>query len=154
MDDWHRRIAIELVAETPGGLSSASEGATALEIALGEVRSTVAYVLELARAHRLAAVGNVSGDAVWLQLGDARLRATLNRREGHVVWAVLGRDPAHLRWDAAKRAIVEDNGARVDVVALARETIDGMLTAWRARLAAERRPSAHLDDFEDEPTKG
>jgi hypothetical protein len=165
MDDWHRRVAVEIVSDTPAGARLASpsalapEAATALEIALGEVRSVITYVLEIARAHRLAASGNVAGDDVWLQLGDVRLRATLNRREGHAVLAVTGlsgtgRAEARLRWDDDKRAIVDGSGARTDAAALAREHIDGMVSAWRARPASERRPSAHPSDFEDEPTKG
>src|SRR6516164_4738736 len=90
MDDWHRRLARELVAETPAG--SVPDTAAALEIAFGEARSAVTYALELARAHRIPASGNVAGDDIWLQLGDARVRFTLNRREGHVAVSRPDRD--------------------------------------------------------------
>jgi hypothetical protein len=157
MDDWYRRVAVELVSETPAASRQPStpEGPMALEIALGHVRSAIAYVLELARAHRLPASGNVTGDHVSLQLGDRRLRATLNRRGGHMLLVVTGRDDAHLRWDDAKHAIVDANGARADLAALAREAIDGMVSAWRAGPATARHSSGPRTDFdEDEPTKG
>jgi hypothetical protein len=161
MNDWHRKVAAELVSETPAGFGP--DGAAALEIGLGHVRSAIAYVLELARAHRLDAAGNVTGDDVWLELGEARVRATLNRRQAQVAWAVSGQDTARLRWDDAMRAIVDDGGARRDMGALARDAIDAMVSAWRSgsrrssgsgSSSAAPHSSAPPPEFEDEPTKG
>jgi hypothetical protein len=150
MDEWHRNLAAQLVAETPAGF--APDGAASLEIAFGQARSAVAYVLELARAHRLPAAGNVSGDAVWLQLGDGRVRFTLNRREACVVVTRAGKDDLQARWDDGKRAMVDDRGATADIGAIARSAIDEVVAAWRAR-AREGRSSAPPPEFEDEPTK-
>jgi hypothetical protein len=142
MDDWHQRLVRELVQETPGGFVPGA--AASLEIAFGKARSALTYVLELARAHRIPATGSVTGDDVWLQLGDGRVRFTLNRREGHVVVLRPGQDETRVRADSA--------GAE-DLGAMARDAIDALVAAWRAGPAAARRPSAPPPDFEDEPTK-
>jgi hypothetical protein len=140
MDDWHHRLVKELVQETPAGFKP--DAAASLEIAFGQARSAITYVLELCRAHRIPAVGNVSGDDVWFELGGQRVRFTLNRREGHVVAGKPGED-------ARPVGAAEAGG----LGALAREAIDGIVAAWRARPAHEKRPSAPPPDFEEEPTK-
>ena len=96
MDDWHRKLAKELVQGTPTGTlpDAAVAAAAALEIAFGHARSALTYVLELARAHRIPATGCVTGDDLWLQLGEGRVRFTLNRREGHVAVLRPGHDEA------------------------------------------------------------
>jgi hypothetical protein len=147
MDEWHEKVVRELTAETPAG--SVPEPAASLEIAFGEARGAVAYVLELARAHRIAATGNINGDDVWLQLGDGRVRLTLNRREGHV--AVNRPDGDEVRVPSA-------GVPSSQLGTLARRAIDALVARWRAAHRAlpadARRSSAPPADFEDEPTKG
>lgn len=140
MDDWHRKLARDLVAETPAGSVPGSD--TALEIAFGHARSELTYALELARAHRLPATGNIAGDDVWLQLGNGRVRFTLNRREGHVVVIRPGQDEIRVRAEG------------IDLGAMAREAIDALVAAWRAGPAEARALTALPRSFEDEPTKG
>jgi hypothetical protein len=142
MDDWHRKLVEELVADTPSGF--APDTATSLEIELGKARSAVAYALEVARAHRVPATGSVTGDDVWLSLGGARARFTLNRREGHVVVARPGHDEVR----------VCKGGGGEDLGLVARAAIDALVAAWRAQPARKRTPSAPPPEFEDEPTKG
>jgi hypothetical protein len=145
--DWHRKLAADLVRETPAGF--APDGAASLEIAFGQARSAVTYALELARAHRLKAAGNVSGDAVWLQLGDGRVRFTLNRREGTILAERKGKDDVRVKWDDGQRAIVDGAGAAADVGALAEEAIDALVAAWRSGPAEHKTPSAPPPEFED-----
>jgi hypothetical protein len=140
MDDWHRKLAGELAQETPQGF--VPEPAAALEIAFGQARSAITYALELARAHRLPVAGNVSGDSVWIQLGDGRVRFTLNRRAGEVSITRPGADETFVK------AGGEDLGG------VARTAIDGLVAAWRALPAGVKRPSAPPSDFDDEPTRG
>jgi hypothetical protein len=144
MDDWHRKLARELVQGTPTGTlpDAAVAAAAALEIAFGHARSAITYVLELARAHRIPATGNVSGDDLWLQLGEGRVRFTLNRRETHVVVLRPGQPEKH---------VALGDG---DLGAMAREALDALVAAWRTGPAHHRTPSAPPPDFEDEPTKG
>lgn len=159
MDDWHRRLVRDFTSETPAG--PAREEPAALEIALGQARSVVAYALELARAHRIAATGNVTGDDVWLQLGDARARFTLNRRDGQLLVTRSGpgpgaQDETRVLWDERSRALVaaDGDGAPADVGAMARDAVDAVVAAWRALPVRDRPPSAPPPDYEDEPTKG
>jgi hypothetical protein len=143
MDEWHVRLVRELTAGTPAG--SVPEPAASLEIAFGEARGAIAYVLELARAHRITATGNVKGDDVWLQLGEGRVRFTLNRREGHVVVN---------RPDGDDVRVPSPGVPPGQLGTLARRAIDGLVARWRALPADARRPSAPPADFDDEPTKG
>jgi len=140
MDDWHLRLVKELVQETPAGFKP--DAAASLEIAFGQARSAITYVLELCRAHRIPVVGNVAGDDVWFELGGKRVRFTLNRREGHVAVSMPGED--------VRQVTAAEAG---DLGAAAREAIDAIVAAWRARPAHEKSPSAPPPDFEDEPTK-
>ncbi len=140
MDDWHRRLVSELGKETVAGF--VPDTAASLEIAFGKARSAIAYALELARAHRIPAAGNVAGDSIWLQLGPGRIRFTLNRRAENVVLLRPGQD---------EQVFTLDQG---DLGVLAQESIDALVTAFRALPAEAKRPSAPPSDFEDEPTKG
>jgi hypothetical protein len=146
MDDWHRKLARDLVSETPAGF--VPDAAASLEIAFGHARSALTYALELARAHRIPAAGNVAGDAIWLQLGDGRVRFLLNRREGHVM-VVRASQASH---DETRIALAD--AAQADLGKMAREAIDALVADWRALPAEAKRPSAPPPDFEDEPTKG
>jgi hypothetical protein len=166
MDTWHQKLALDLgTAGAPlpapdgaGAPAAGLDGMTLLEIAFGRARSVVAYALELAVAHRLPAAGSVAGDDVWLRLGNARARFTMNRREGHVVVS-SGSAEVCARWDDARREIVEldargEPGPIVDLEAMARSTVDGIVAEWRAHPSAAMRLSVHPRDDEDEPTKG
>ncbi len=140
MDDWHRRLVKELVKETPAGVLP--DSAASLEIGFGQARSALTYMLELARAHRIPATGTVTGDDLWLQLGEGRLRFTLNRREGCVIAVRPGHEDVQIRPGGA------------DLGAMAREAIDALVAAWRSGPPQLRTPSAPPPEFEDEPTKG
>jgi hypothetical protein len=150
MDDWHRKLVEQLVGDTPKGF--VPDSGTALEIAFGKARSAVAYTLELARAHRVPATGSVTGDDVWLALGEGRVRFTLNRREGHVVVHRPGQDELRLR--GGDVASAGGAGTGEDLGTLARASIDALVAAWRAQPMRPRTPSAPPPEFEDEPTKG
>lgn len=140
MDDWHRKLAGELAQETPAGF--VPDAAAALEVAFGRARSALTYALELARAHRLPATGSVGGDSIWMQLGEGRIRFTLNRRAAEVVVQRPGQDEV--------RVVAGGD----DLGQLARDAIDGIIGAWRALPPSVKRPSMPPSDFEDEPTKG
>lgn len=146
MDDWHRKLARELVSETAAGF--VPDAAAALEIAFGQARSAITYALELARAHHIPAAGNVAGDGIWLQLGNGRVRFVLNRREGNVtvLRAIDGSQ------DETRIPLAE--AAKTDLGKMAREGIDALVAAWRALPAEAKRPSVPPADFEEEPTKG
>jgi hypothetical protein len=159
MDDWHGRLARDLIAETPA--QAAPAGAASIEIGFGQARSVLVYALEFARAHRLPATGSVAGDDVWLRFGDGRLRVTLNRRGGNVLVDLHVPGPSgsasekRVRWDDAKRALVDETGASTDLVSETRAGIDAIVAEWRARPASEKRlSSAPPPDLDDEPTKG
>jgi hypothetical protein len=139
MDDWHRRLVTDLTQETAAGF--VPDAAASLEIAFGQARSALTYTLELARAHRIPVAGNVTGDSIWLQLGEQRIRMTMNRRAGEVIVLRPGHD------EVAVRAGGEDLGA------MARSAIDAMVAAFKALPAASKRPSMPPSDFEEEPTK-
>ena len=157
IDQWHRKLALDLGAAAPS--ATALDGAALLEIAFGRARSVIAYALELALAHRLPATGSVAGDDVWLRLGDARARFTMNRREGLVLVSRWQVDDVRARWDEARHAIVEiradgASDAIVDLEAMAQSSIDRIVAEWRARPPAARTLSVKPPNFEDEPTKG
>jgi len=65
MDDWHRKLVKELGKETVAGF--VPDSAAALEIAFGKARSALAYALELARAHRIPATGNVAASTIGIR---------------------------------------------------------------------------------------
>ncbi len=141
MDDWHRKLVKDLTQETASGFLP--DAAASLEIAFGQARSALTYALELARAHRIPVAGNVTGDSIWLQLGDGRVRFTMNRRAGEVVVVRPGQDETR----------VKPGGGGEDLGATARSAIDAMVAAFKALPATSKRPSMPPPDFEEEPTK-
>jgi hypothetical protein len=157
MDEWHRKLALDLGSQPPAdaGLSEAA----GLEIAFGRARGSVAYALELAIAHRVPATGCIAGDDVWFRLGEARARVTLNRREGLLTISRPEADDVLLRWDGGRHALVAtplpvDAGpaeVSVDLEALTRGAIDAVVADWLAR--SGKRLTAPPPSFEDEPTK-
>jgi hypothetical protein len=154
MDDWHRKVARELVARTPSGVLDPHAGA--LEIAFGDARAAIAFTLEIARAHRIVASGCIVGDDLWIQLGDARARFTLNRRESRVIVRAPSGEQ-HLHWDPATNAMVDGTGSPADLEALARITLDAIIDQWRCSPTIELLsivpPQPDLEQ-DDEPTKG
>jgi hypothetical protein len=153
MDDWHRKLAERVIAHTTARRQSEAE--SGLEAALGRARAAVAYLLEIARAHRVAVAGNLAGDDVWVQLGAGpRARFTLNRREGHLTVRLPGDDEHALRWDPARKALVDASGSLVDLEAAARGALDALVAEWAAHPALERGSRGDGGEFEDEPTKG
>jgi hypothetical protein len=158
MDDWHSKLARDLMAETPAGTKLA-DSAASMEVAFGRARSAITYALELARAHRLPATGRVVGDDVWLQFGDGQVRVTLNRRDGHIVLDAHVPGPSKPRHDETRvhwkgGALVDEGGAAVDPGDITRAMIDVLVTDWRSRPASERKlSSAPPPDLDDEPTK-
>jgi len=154
VDDWHQKLARDLVAPAPA--AARDDHSTALEVAFGRARSATAYVLELARAHRVPASGGALGDDIWVQLGDGRARFTLNRRAAQIA-VRTGREEKRLQWDGARRLIVDAHGIPSDVEQIARAAIEALVEAWRKNPAAERLSSIPPQpglEREDEPTKG
>ncbi|HXX68499.1 MAG TPA: hypothetical protein VEK07_15020 [Polyangiaceae bacterium] len=154
MEDWHQKLARDLVAHAPS--ASHEDHSTALEVAFGRARSATAYVLELARAHRVPASGGAVGDDIWVQLGDGRARFTLNRRAAQIA-VCTGREERRLQWDVTRRLIVDAHGNPSDVEQIARAAIDALVDEWRSNPAAERLSSVPPQpglEREDEPTKG
>jgi hypothetical protein len=158
--EWHGKIARDLMSRRAPGAAPAAragdrfvDGPTSLEIGLGRARSAVAYVLEMARAHRIPATGSLAGDDVWMQLGDTRVRFTLNRREGHVVVTRPGRGETRVRWDEAARALADGDGALADLGAIARDAIEVVVADWRAS-PAHQGAASPPNELDDEPTKG
>jgi hypothetical protein len=150
MNDWYVRVASRLVAETPSGVQP--RGDAALEVAFGEVRASVAYVLELARAHRINAAGHMTGDDVWMDLAGRRVRFTLNRRERNVAVRVGDEERRLVRWDEEQSTMVDASGAPERLESTARREIDAMIAAWAT--SKDRYGTSSGREFEDEPTKG
>jgi hypothetical protein len=144
-ESWHRAVARALA------VPALSEDLAAFEIEFGRVREVVVYVLELARAHRLPASGNVVGDDVWIVFGQARARFTLNRREG-VLHVRTMRIDQRLAWSTELRGVVDGSRRPCDLKALARGAMNELIAQWQT----ERSPmvSSTAREYEDEPTKG
>lgn len=154
VDDWHEKLARVLVAHTPA--AARVEHSAALEVAFGRARAATAYVLELARAHRIPATGGVVGDDIWVQLGDERARFTLNRRAAHVA-VRTGREEQRFSWEDTRRTIVDARGAPSDLEQIARAAIEFVVDEWLRSPTAERSssiPPQPEHEREDEPTKG
>jgi hypothetical protein len=159
MDDWHNRLARDIVAETPAG--RLEDGDATLEVAFGDARAAVTYALELARAHRLPALGNVAGDHLWLRLGDGSVRVTLNRRAS-VVEADVARAPTEgaagrvttVRWKEDARGLCDEQGSAMDLGAMARAAIADLVSDWKARRPEQKKlSSAPPPDLDDTPTR-
>jgi hypothetical protein len=158
MDDWHNRLARDIVAETPAG--KLEDGDAMLEVAFGSARAAVTYALELARAHRLPALGNVAGDHLWMRLGDGSVRVTLNRRAS-LVEADVSRAPTEasprvttVRWKEDARGLFDETGAALDLGAMARTAIADLVSDWKARRPEQKKlSSAPPPDLEDTPTR-
>ncbi len=146
MSTWYRGVAAALAAP------ALTDVTADMEIAFGRARSALLYVLELGRAYRLNASGNLAGDDIWLQLGQARVRFTLNRRQEVVVVRSL-REELRLAWSKPTRALLDGGGTPRDLETIAQQAIDELVEDWHAH-PASKPEAAPLREFEDEPTKG
>ena len=145
-ESWHRAVARALAVPT------LAEDLAEFEIAFGRIREVVTYVLELARAHRLPASGNVIGDDVWILFGKARARFTLNRREGVLIVRTTTLEQ-RFAWSKELRGVVDATRHPCDVKALARSAMDELIAQWQAD-RSPRLPASSAREYEDEPTKG
>jgi hypothetical protein len=156
MDDWRNRLTEHLLGPTSQRIPiSGVESSTALEVALGQARSEIMYVLELGRAHDLPVTGSVNGDDIWLRVGATTLRFHYSRRAGVIVATVVGREDQQLRWSQEKRAVILPSGEVLDAPTFVREAIDATVSAWRASgkpnvsismLKSDRPPAPTLPD--------
>lgn len=145
-ESWHRAVARALA------VPALAEDLAEFEIAFGRVREVVSYVLELARAHRLPASGNVIGDDVWIRFGQARARFTLNRREGVLVVQTPQLEQ-RLAWSKELHGVVDGARRPCDAKAIARSAMDELILAWQTD-RSPRLPAPSAREYEDEPTKG
>ncbi len=137
MDDWRTKLAAELLGDrkTAEPFDFSPSGLTALEIAFGQARSEVTYVLELGRAHGVPVVGNVIGDDVWLRLGATTVRFAIDRNQQRIVAQVPGRPDDTISWDGAKRSLARA-GEPCDIKAFVRSALDATVAAWKKAPAA------------------
>jgi hypothetical protein len=136
-DEWRARLAAELLGEDDAPPVSqratfAPEGATAMEIAFGQARSELTYVLELGRAHHLPVLGAVVGDEIWIRLGESKVAFRLDRQATAIHTNIAGADGA-LTWDAKGRAIVTSAGKAVDMQSFVQGAIDVTVRAFKAK---------------------
>jgi hypothetical protein len=128
MDDWRERLAEQMLGR-PLRPGFTPDAATQMEITLGRARSEIAYFLELGRAHRLPVTGSVTGDDVFLRMGQATLRFTFHRQDASIAVTIPGRDAMTLKHEGGKS--VDGGGAEVDVVELLRSGLDATVAAWK-----------------------
>jgi hypothetical protein len=112
----------------------------------------VAYVLELARAHRINAAGHMTGDDVWMDLSGRRVRFTLNRRDRNVAVRIGDQERRLVHWDEAQSTMVDGSGGPEHLGSTARRAIDAIIASWAT--AEDRYDTSSGREFEDEPTKG
>jgi hypothetical protein len=146
-----------------GGAGGSFAGAeTMLDIAFARARSEVGYVIELARAHRgIPASGSLHGDNVWLRLGTATLRLVYSRRARVLVVSAPGKVDEQIRWNPTDRALVGNDGKKIDLKNYLDSALDTTIRAWKAGPLSERAPEKSggerapmptlEDDLRDEP---
>lgn len=142
MDDWRKRLAHQLLGDR-GTPSLALDARTTLEIAFGRARSEVTYVLELGRAHALPMSGSVTGDDVWLRLGEGVLRFRLDRQGLAIVAFVPGAKDTTFSFDPTQRALVDQTGRAVAFEDFVKTSLDAVVQGWERRMRA---PSETLPD--------
>ena len=142
MDDWRKRLATKLLGGK-GTPSLALDARTTLEIAFGRARSEVTYVLELGRAHALPLAGSVTGDDVWLRLGESVLRFRLDRQALAIVAFVPGLKDTTFSFDAEFRTLVTATREAVDFDKFVKEAVEAIVQGWDQRMRA---PSETLPD--------
>jgi hypothetical protein len=132
-DEWRARLADQLLGtETPIGdrATFTPDAASYMEIAFGKARSELSYVLGLGRSHSLPVAGSVTGDEVWIRLGDAELRFALDRA-AKVVRATADGQTRALTWDPRQRAIATSDGKLVDMEFFVRESIEATVKKYK-----------------------
>lgn len=142
MDDWRKRLATKLLGDK-GTPSLSLDARTTLEIAFGRARSEITYVLELGRAHALPLAGSVTGDDVWLRLGESVLRFRLDRQALAIVAFVPGSKDSTFTFDPEYRALVTANRQAVDFDTFVKEAVEAIVHGWDQRMRA---PSETLPD--------
>ena len=142
MDDWRKRLATKLLGEK-GIPSLALDARTTLEIAFGRARSEVTYVLELGRAHALPLAGSVTGDDVWLRLGESVLRFRLDRQALAIVAFVPGLKDTTISFDPDLRTLVAANRTEIDFEQFVKDSVEAIVQGWDQRMRA---PSETLPD--------
>ena len=135
-DEWRARLAARLLGGNASGAEAsdwatfAPEGATVMEIAFGRARSELTYLLELGRANHLPVAGSVTGDVVWVCLGDAEVRFALDRPSLAIVLTTGGND-ARFAWDARHRSIATPDGRLVDMEHVVRDALDELVQSFK-----------------------
>lgn len=142
MDDWRKRLAAKLLGDK-GTPSLALDARTTLEIAFGRARSEVTYVLELGRAHALPVSGSVTGDDVWLRLGESVLRFRLDRQSLAIVAFVPRLKDTTFTFDAEHRTLVTASREAIDFDQFVKEAVESVVQGWDQRMRA---PSETLPD--------
>lgn len=142
MDEWRKRLATKLLGDK-GSPSLALDARTTLEIAFGRARSEVTYVLELGRAHALPMAGSVTGDDVWLRLGESVLRFRLDRQSLAIVAFVPGLKDATIAFDPELRTLVGTNRQPLDFDAFVKNAVENVVSGWDQGMRA---PSETLPD--------
>ena len=147
-DDWRQSVAARLLDDkvAEGQISFAPNGATALEIAFGQARSEVSYVLEFARAHGVPATGNVIGDDVALKLGDSTLRFKIDRLVSKIRVSFTGRDDDTLSWDDARKSLARGTEP-VEMQAYVREAIDTAVGGLRTSVPPKKARASTVRDL-------
>ncbi len=147
MDEWRKRLADKLLGDK-GTPSLALDARTSLEIAFGRARSEVTYVLELGRAHALPMAGSVTGDDVWLRLGEAVLRFRLDRQALAIVAFVPGARDTTFSFDPELRTLVRGSRQPVDFDHFVKDCVEGIVHGWERKMRA---PSETLPDVPSVP---
>ncbi|MBK8217085.1 MAG: hypothetical protein IPK71_25450 [Myxococcales bacterium] len=143
MDDWRKRLATKLLGDK-GTPSLALDARTTLEIAFGRARSEVTYVLELGRAHALPLAGSVTGDDVWLRIGESVLRFRLDRQALAIVAFVPGAKDTTFSFDADLRTLVTAQRRPVDFDQFVKDSLETIVQGWDQGMRA---PSETLPDI-------
>src|SRR5262245_32020934 len=135
MDAWRKGLVSQLLGDGhPAAATSFEPTAQAqLDIAFGRARTELTYLLELGRANKLPFTGSLTGDEIWVRLGDrATLTFRIERANASILANVPGRGDVLVRWDPAKKAAVEANGASVDFEAFVRAAIDATVAMFKS----------------------
>lgn len=140
-EDWRARLAADLLGnedeDEPASQRATTipfspDAATAMEIAFGQARSELTYVLELGRSKSLPVLGSVLGDSIWIQLGEAKLAFRLDRKAS-IIHATIAAVDSTLAWDAKGRAITTSEGRSVDMQSYVQSAIDSTVRAYKSQ---------------------
>ncbi len=129
MDEWRKRLATKLLGDR-GTPTLELDARTTLEIALGRARSEVTYVLELGRSHALPMGGSVTGDDVWLRLGEALLRFRIDRQAMAITASLPGRKEHRFTFDAERHILVDEQQNPVNFEVFVRQSVESIVHGW------------------------